>query len=325
MGFSRQLMLSLTTYLIRNKLQGRKRFPLVLMLEPTFRCNLACIGCGRIREYQDILDVMLSVGECLTAVEESGAPMVSITGGEPLLYPHLENLIIFLRSLSDLRELTLTTNGILLPDKSVMLRRAGIDRVNVSLEAASDEIYRQITGKPCLPTVLKGMDALLSAGFPKPKLNMVLCRQFNTTELRQLLDIGHRYAFELRFIELMGHDQHDYPNASGIVAAFQTIAPLSPIPPNGTAVRRYAIQGYDVILGLIPSRTEPFCNDCSRIRLTSDGQLRTCLFSREGIALHPLLRRNCSEEELEKSISQSIMTKPPRAVGKQICMRCIGG
>ena len=296
----------------------------------TDRCNLKCWYCVGRGDHQYIdSDKRLTYDELTRilniAIGKLGIHKIRLTGGEPLLYPHLENLTTFLRSLPDLRELTLTTNGILLPGKSAMLRRAGIDRVNVSLEAASDEIYRQITGKPCLSTVLKGLDALLSAGFPKPKLNMVLCRQFNTVELRQLLDIGHRYACELRFIELMGHDQNDYPSANDIVAAFHTIASLSPIPPNGTAVRRYAVQGYDVILGLIPSRTEPFCDGCSRVRLTSDGQLRTCLFSREGTALYPLLRSNCSEEELEKTIAQSIRAKPPRAVGKQLRMRCIGG
>ena len=84
MVFPWQLSLSLAKYLGENRLQGKKRFPLVLMLEPTFRCNLACAGCGRIREYKDVIDQMLSVEECLAAVDESGAPVVSLTGGEPL-------------------------------------------------------------------------------------------------------------------------------------------------------------------------------------------------------------------------------------------------
>jgi len=112
MGFSRQLSLSLARYSIKNKLQGRKRFPLVLMLEPTFRCNLACAGCGRIREYQDILSEMLSADECVAAVEESGAPVVSITGGEPLLHPDIEQIIQ--RIVARKRFINLCTNGLLL-------------------------------------------------------------------------------------------------------------------------------------------------------------------------------------------------------------------
>lgn len=110
MGFSRQLSLSLAKYLIKNKFEGRKRFPLVLMLEPTFRCNLACAGCGRIREYRDILDVMLPVDECLAAVEESGAPVVCLTGGEPLLHPGIGQIVDGI--ITEKRFVYLSTNGL---------------------------------------------------------------------------------------------------------------------------------------------------------------------------------------------------------------------
>ncbi len=93
MIFPWQLSLSLTKYLIEHKFRGRKRFPLVLMLEPIFRCNLACAGCGRIREYHDIFDQTLSVDECLAAVEEAGTPVVCITGGEPLLHPDIGQIV----------------------------------------------------------------------------------------------------------------------------------------------------------------------------------------------------------------------------------------
>lgn len=112
MGFSRQLTLSLTKYLLENTLRGRKRFPLVLMLEPTFRCNLACSGCGRIREYRDVLDKELSLAECLGAVEDAGAPVVSVTGGEPLLHPEIGQMVA--RIVAKRRFVHLCTNGLLL-------------------------------------------------------------------------------------------------------------------------------------------------------------------------------------------------------------------
>lgn len=112
MGFSRQLAASLTRYMAGNKIRGTKRYPLVLMLEPLFRCNLACTGCGRIREYHDILDVMMSVDECLGAVEEAGAPIVSITGGEPLLHPHIDQIVA--QIIAGRRFVNLCTNGLLL-------------------------------------------------------------------------------------------------------------------------------------------------------------------------------------------------------------------
>src|SRR3972149_5711008 len=110
MAFPWRLSLSLATYLVGNTLRGRKRFPLVLMLEPLFRCNLACAGCGRIREYKEILDQMLSAEECLAAVDEAGAPVVSLTGGEPLIHPGIEGIVngIIARK----RFLHLCTNGL---------------------------------------------------------------------------------------------------------------------------------------------------------------------------------------------------------------------
>ena len=112
MIFSWQLSLSLAKYIMGNRLRGRKRFPLVLMLEPTFRCNLACAGCGRIREYHDVLDEMLSVEDCLASVEEAGAPVVSITGGEPLLHPDIGEIVAGI--IARKRFVHLCTNGLLL-------------------------------------------------------------------------------------------------------------------------------------------------------------------------------------------------------------------
>ncbi len=114
MGFSRQLSWSLTRYLISNKLRGIKRFPLVLMLEPTFRCNLTCAGCGRIREYRDILDVNMPVNECLAAVDESGAPVVCLTGGEPLLHPDIKQIVEGIIARKSF--VYLSTNGLVLKD-----------------------------------------------------------------------------------------------------------------------------------------------------------------------------------------------------------------
>ena len=112
MGFSFQLGTSLTGYLIKQKMRGQKRYPLVLMLEPSFRCNLRCAGCGRIREYGDILDQMLSLEECLASANEAGAPIVSLTGGEPLLLPHVDKIVDGL--IAQKRFVNLCTNGLLL-------------------------------------------------------------------------------------------------------------------------------------------------------------------------------------------------------------------
>ena len=114
MGFSRQLSVSLASYVARQKLRGAKRFPLVLMLEPSFKCNLACSGCGRIREYRDILDRTMSLQECIQAVNEASAPIVSLTGGEPLIHPQIDQIVRGI--IQDKRFVNLCTNGLLLEE-----------------------------------------------------------------------------------------------------------------------------------------------------------------------------------------------------------------
>ncbi len=296
----------------------------------TDRCNLKCWYCrGRTDEPQLSADQQLRHDEFVrvlrVAVERLGIIKIRLTGGEPLLYERLEELIKTLRGLGELQELTLTTNGLLLAEKAPMLRRAGLHRVNVSLEGASDEVYQTITGKRCLRQVLNGLDALLKAGFEKPKLNMVLCRSFSRSELLQLLEIGQRYAGELRFIELMGHAERNSPTVDDMVAEFSAIGTLTPCDGRGTATRRYAIEGYDVVLGMIPSRTDKFCAHCRRIRLVGDGQLRTCLFSRTGAPLREKLRGGCSDDELARLMRNAVLNKPSCAVGDEVTMCQVGG
>jgi len=296
----------------------------------TDRCNLKCWYCRGRGDVSCLSDSeRLRHDEFVRllglAVQELGIVKIRLTGGEPLLYPKLAELITFLNSLSGLQEITLTTNGLLLAESAPFLRRAGLDRINVSLEGASNDAYRRITGQACLDQVLAGLEALLEAGFAKPKINIVLCRPFSRDELKQLLEITQRYADELRFIELMGYSDGEFPTVDEIAKQFAEIAELQPITGQGTATRRYAIEGCDFILGLIPSRTEPFCADCRRIRLASDGQLRTCLFTREGIELRPYLRRGCSDQELVNVMRNAIMNKPQQAVGTEVKMCCVGG
>ena len=296
----------------------------------TDRCNLRCWYCVGRGDHQCLpSDKVLNYDEfsriLRIAVEQLGITKIRLTGGEPLVYPHLEKMITFLRGMEQLRELTLTTNGLLLTEKAAMLHRVGLHRVNVSLEGATDEAYLQITGKACLDQVLKGLEALPKTGFDKPKLNIVLCRWFDREELHRLLEIGQRFACELRFIELMGHDHGKYPGVHDIVREYSTITRLTPLTPIGTATHRYAITGYDVVLAVIPSRTHPFCEDCRRVRLASDGQLRTCLFTREGIHLRQLLRNGYSDDQLATVIRRAILQKPRHAPGIQLQMSQVGG
>lgn len=189
MGFSRQLSLSLTKYIIKNKLQGRKRFPLVLMLEPTFRCNLACAGCGRIREYRDILDEMLSVGECLRAVEESGAPVVSLTGGEPLLHPEIGQMVD--QIVARRRFVHLCTNGLLLERSLGKFRPGAYLSFVLHLDGLAGSHDRFAGRKGAFDTAITAMQAAKRAGF-RVLVNTTIYRGTDMGEIEQLFALLSR-------------------------------------------------------------------------------------------------------------------------------------
>jgi len=163
MGFPRELSLSLSKYLIKNKLQMKKRFPLVLMLEPTFRCNLACAGCGRIREYHDILGQMLSAEECLTSVEEAAAPVVSITGGEPLLHPDIGEIVAGIAARK--RFVHLCTNGLLLESSLGEFKPSPYISFVLHIDGLADSHDGSAGRKGVFDTAVAAMKAAKGGGF----------------------------------------------------------------------------------------------------------------------------------------------------------------
>ncbi len=163
MGFPRELSLSLSKYLIKNKLRMKKRFPLVLMLEPTFRCNLACAGCGRIREYHDILGQMLSAEECLTSVEEAAAPVVSITGGEPLLHPDIGEIVAVIAARK--RFVHLCTNGLLLESSLGEFKPSPYISFVLHIDGLADSHDGSAGRKGVFDTAVAAMKAAKGGGF----------------------------------------------------------------------------------------------------------------------------------------------------------------
>lgn len=186
MGFSRELSLSLTKYLIKNKLQRKKRFPLVLMMEPTFRCNLACAGCGRIREYRDILDRMLSVEECLASVEESGAPVVSITGGEPLLHPDIGEIVTGITARK--RFVHLCTNGLLLESSLRKFRPSPYISFVLHLDSLAESHDRFTGRKGVFDTAVAAMRAARRAGF-QVLVNTTIYKGTKLEEIEELFSL----------------------------------------------------------------------------------------------------------------------------------------
>jgi len=163
MGFTLQLSLSLAKYLIKNKLRGRKRFPLVLMLEPTFRCNLSCAGCGRIREYRDVVNQMLSADECLAAVDEAGAPVVCITGGEPLLHPEIGRIVQGL--VDSKRFIYLSSNGLLLRESLGKFNPSPYLNFVLHLDGLAESHDRFAGQQGVFDSAIAAMRAAKKAGF----------------------------------------------------------------------------------------------------------------------------------------------------------------
>jgi hopanoid biosynthesis associated radical SAM protein HpnH len=183
MGFSRQLSWSLTKYLAGNRLRGRKRFPLVLMLEPTFRCNLACAGCGRIREYHDILDVFMPADECLAAVDECGAPVICLTGGEPLLHPDIKQIVegIIARK----RFVYLSSNGLILADALGKFKPGPYMSFVLHLDSLA-EMHDKFAGrKGVFDSAISAMKAAKKAGF-QVRVNTTIYKGTDIKEIEQL-------------------------------------------------------------------------------------------------------------------------------------------
>lgn len=186
MAFSRQLSLSLAQYVTKQKLRGDKRFPLVLMLEPSFKCNLSCSGCGRIREYRDILDQSMSMQECLAAVEEAGAPVVSITGGEPLIHPEIERIVSGI--IAGKRFVNLCTNGLLLEDSLRKFRPTPYLSFVLHLDSLAGPHDRFAGRVGVFDAAISAMRAARRAGF-QVLVNTTIYRATRLDEIAQLFDL----------------------------------------------------------------------------------------------------------------------------------------
>jgi cyclic pyranopterin phosphate synthase len=238
-----------------------------------------------------------------------GVEKIRITGGEPLVRRDLERLIEQLATIDGL-DLTLTTNGSLLPQKAQALRDAGLRRVTVSLDSLDDRVFSAMNDVDFpVQRVLEGIDAAAAAGLPV-KVNMVVKRGLNEQAIlpmaREFRERGHI----LRFIEYMdvGHTNgwrmDDVVPAAEIVETIETEFPLEPLGPNypGEVARRWRYQDGAGEIGVIASVTQPFCGTCTRARLSAEGRLYTCLFAMRGHDLRALVRGGASDEELHEAI-----------------------
>jgi cyclic pyranopterin phosphate synthase len=285
-----------------------------LRVSVTDRCNLRCQYCMPEPDYawlprQSILDFE-EIAVLVDAFASLGVDRVRLTGGEPLLRRDLTKLVAQLAARPAIRDLALTTNGVLLASQAKELRAAGLHRITVSLDTLDRERFQQIARFDELPAVLRGIDVAAAAGFASLKIDTVVIRHRNDDELSGLLEFGRRYGAEVRFIEYMDVGGATKWFQEAVVSRREMLARLSdiygPIEPVGrrdsAPAERFRLPD-GATFGIIASTTEPFCAACDRSRLTADGLWLLCLYARGGLDLRHPLREGATREELAHLIS----------------------
>lgn len=282
-----------------------------LRVSLTDRCNLRCTYCMPAEGLAWMPDdQVLSDAELLRlmriAVGRLGITDIRLTGGEPLLRAGLEGLVAQITALRPRPRVAMTTNGIGLAKRAAAFAAAGLDRINVSLDTVDRDVFRQIARRDRLDHVLAGLAAARDAGMDPVKINAVLVRGVNDHEAVGLLRFSIEHGYHLRFIEQMpldaqhAWDRHAMVTAQEILAMLRTEFTLTPSaePRGGAPAERWIVDGGAAEVGIIASVTRPFCAACDRTRLTSDGMVRTCLFSQQETDLRGLLRSGSSDDEI---------------------------
>jgi cyclic pyranopterin phosphate synthase len=291
-----------------------------LRISVTDRCNFRCVYCRSAdpENYRDH-DEILSWGELQRLARifvGLGITKVRITGGEPLVRDGVENFLSCLSTLG-VQDLSMTTNGHLLADRCQRLIDAGLHRINISLDSLDPIKFEKITRTRSYDTVMRGIDAAQSCGLAPVKINAVLVRGFNEDEVEAFAAFARERGVIMRFIEFMPLDADRHWSRELMVPAkevydrIQAQWPLEPIPhEKSETARKYRFaDGAPGEIGLIAPVTQAFCGHCSRIRLTADGKLRTCLFSKEDRDLRALLRAQSSDEAIVDWIGSVVMEK----------------
>jgi len=298
-----------------------------LRVSLTDRCNFRCFYCLPHGEPPIApKEQMLSFEEIEYVCEifvSLGIEKIRLTGGEPMLRRDIETIIRKLSRLksSGLQDLALTTNGYYLPDRAQSLKDAGLDRVTISLDSLKRDVFKRMTGVDVLDKVLNGIAAAKKAGLEPIKINAVIVRGHNEDEVADFAAFAREYDVKMRFIEFMpldsGHEwaREDVVSGKEIRERINERFPLVRVDAargSETSSRYRFADGAPGEIGIIAPVTEPFCGACSRIRLTADGQIRTCLFSTIEHSLRDVVRSGATRDEIVDYIHSVILKKEPR-------------
>ncbi len=292
----------------------------------TDKCNFRCFYClphGSPQETAPKAEI-LSYEEIELAVSvfaSLGVERVRITGGEPMLRRDIETLVSKLARVPGVKDLSLTTNAYNLAERAAGLKAAGLGRVTVSLDSLRRAAFQEMTGVDMLGRVLEGIRAAQRVGLAPVKVNAVIVRGYNEGEVADMAAFAREHAVHVRFIEYMPLDSGHGWSREKVVSGAEIRAAINErfllVARRGergseTATRYRFADGAPGEVGIIAPVTEPFCGACSRVRLTADGQIRTCLFSKAEHSLRQLIRAAATREELADYVRGVVMQKEPR-------------
>ncbi len=293
-----------------------------LRLSLTDRCNLNCIYCTPLEKSGFLAHDELLRHEEITraaaAFVRAGVTKLRLTGGEPLLRKNIVGLVKLLKAIPGLKELAMTTNGLLLRDLAGELRGAGLDRVNISLNTLNPAAYLRVTGSGALEDAWDGLMAALKGGFSEVKLNVVVMKGVNDAEIKEFARLSMDFRLSVRFIEFFPTNKRSINLAHTIFTTAETkkiiekaYGPLTELPPGRGAgpARVFKLTGAKGKIGFISGRSDYFCGACNRVRMDCTGRIYPCLFSPSTHTLRDLLRAGAGEDALADYIKKIFLVK----------------
>lgn len=315
-----------------------------LRISVTDLCNLNCIYCRPMEhkkhlKHEDVLRYEEMV-QIINYFSQCGIKKIRLTGGEPLIKKNISHLIKKIKLISKIEEVTITTNGLLLPELAQELKDSGLDRVNISIDSLQRDRYKDITGHNRLQTALDGIQAAKDAGFSNIKLNVVLMKNINDDEIIDLIDFASKQNLIIRFIELFETNRNIMDFAQKTVSTetvqkiikqkYTFLTPINGVIGYGPSnYFTYMNNGKKNTIGFISNNSSNFCNTCTRLRMNSVGKISPCLFSGFTHDLKKIIRANKSKEEIIDFINEIIKHKDNYTKRKNNCgnieMSSIGG
>jgi len=303
-----------------------------LRVSVTDRCNLRCQYCMPEEDYvwlpRDEILHFEEIDRLVDVFIGLGVDKVRLTGGEPLLRRDVPGLVRLLAAKPGIRDLAITTNGVLLPEQAPALRAAGLHRVTVSLDTLRGDRFLALTRRDTHAQVLEGIAATVRAGFPDTKLDTVVMRGVNDDEIGDLLEFARRVPAEIRFIEYMDVGGATRWSMDRVVSRREILDVVARrygrveevVETTSAPADRYRLPD-GTVFGIISSTTAPFCSACDRSRLTADGMWYLCLYAQQGMDLRGPLRRGASVEELAALITGRWRGRDDRGAEQRLAQR----